>query len=185
MSFLGNPASLKNVIRRYLTAVTHPPCARRSANTATRGTDPQAATNSHRVVDHRSVAVGVQVELRPSQPSPRAGGRCVPGSTKRASHRPRGEALHKQSRDRAESDGADVLGLGTLLALFHRELDTLTLIEGSVTRAGHGRVMHEDVRAASVLSDEAEAFFTVEPLHTALSHAVNNFFSVVSRANSW
>lgn len=38
--------------------------------------------------------------------------------------------------------------------------------------------MHEDVGAASILSDEAEALFAVEPLNTALSHAVYNFFSV-------
>src|ERR1700743_2020628 len=69
------------------------------------------------------------------------------------------------------SDGAYALGLRPLLTLADLELDPLALIEGLEARALDLRVMHEDVRAAPVLSDEAEALLAVEPLHTALRHA--------------
>jgi hypothetical protein len=34
--------------------------------------------------------------------------------------------------------------------------------------------VHEDVSAATVLLDEAEAFFAVKPLHGTLRHAINS-----------
>src|ERR687897_2776319 len=70
------------------------------------------------------------------------------------------------------SDGANVLRLGALLALRDVELDLLALVERAVAVADDGGVVAEDVGAAAVLGDEPEALLRVEPLHSALSHAV-------------
>src|ERR687897_2557300 len=70
------------------------------------------------------------------------------------------------------SDGANVLGLGALLALRDVELDLLALVERLVAVRDDGGVVAEDVGAAAVLGDEPEALLRVEPLHSALSHAV-------------
>src|ERR1700760_3812248 len=70
------------------------------------------------------------------------------------------------------ADGADVRGLRALLALRGLELDALVLFERLVAVARDGRVVDEDVRATAVRSDEAEALFVVEPLHSSLRHAV-------------
>src|SRR5262245_27997808 len=66
------------------------------------------------------------------------------------------------------SDGADVLRLGALLALRGVELDALVLIEALVAAIGDGGEVDEDVLAAVVGGDEAEALLAVEPLHGAL-----------------
>src|SRR5215213_6004867 len=47
------------------------------------------------------------------------------------------------------------------------------------THEGPGRVVHEDVGAATVLSDEAEALLSVEPLHRTLCHAVSSVGDVL------
>src|SRR3954463_9872069 len=72
------------------------------------------------------------------------------------------------------SDRADVLRLGALLALRDVELDLLALVEGLVALRDDGGVVAEDVGAAAVLGDEPEALLRVEPLHSALSHAVSH-----------
>lgn len=70
----------------------------------------------------------------------------------------------------SNSDGANVLSLGALLALSDLELDLLALVEGLVAAALDLRVVNEHIRSATFLLDESEALFTVEPLDTALSH---------------
>src|SRR3954468_20925694 len=73
-----------------------------------------------------------------------------------------------------KSDRADVLRLGALLALRDVELDLLALVERLVALGDDGGVVAEDVGAAAVLGDEPEALLRVEPLHSALSHAVSH-----------
>src|SRR6478735_68928 len=68
------------------------------------------------------------------------------------------------------SDGADLLGLRALGTLGDVELHALGLLERAVAAALDGAVVHEDVRAATVLGDEAEALFSVEPLDCSLCH---------------
>src|SRR4051794_3059135 len=79
------------------------------------------------------------------------------------------------------SDDADPLGLGALLALADFELHTLALVERLEAGALDLGVVDEHVRTPAILSDEAEALFTVEPLDTALSHT-HTYFSSVSLA---
>src|SRR6266516_5390108 len=67
-------------------------------------------------------------------------------------------------------DRLDVAGLRALLALGHVELDLLVLVEIPVADAGDRAEVHEDVRAAVVLGDEAEALLAVEPLHGTCAH---------------
>src|SRR4051794_39306880 len=70
------------------------------------------------------------------------------------------------------SDGADVLRLRALRALRGVELDPLVLVEALVAAAGDGGVVDEHVLAAVIGSDEAEALFAVEPLHSSLCHSL-------------
>src|SRR5882757_5381055 len=74
----------------------------------------------------------------------------------------------------ARSDRANVLRLRTLRALRDVELDLLVLVERLVAIGLNGRVVNEDVVAAVLLGDEAEALLGVEPLNGALSHAGNS-----------
>src|SRR4029079_6972444 len=67
----------------------------------------------------------------------------------------------------------DVLRLRALGALGDVELDALVLVQRTVAVALDGRVVHEDVGAAAVLSNEAEALLSVEPLHGTLCHVVS------------
>src|SRR5689334_170008 len=69
------------------------------------------------------------------------------------------------------SERADVLRLRALRTLGYVELDLLVLVEGLVALRLDGRVVNEDVVAAVLLGDEAEALLSVEPLNGALSHA--------------
>src|SRR4051812_18301171 len=80
----------------------------------------------------------------------------------------------RECRKPLRSDRADVLRLGALLALRDVELDLLPLVEGLVAVGDDGGVVAEDVGAAAVLGDEPEALLRVEPLHSALSHAVSH-----------
>src|SRR3954464_4809337 len=80
----------------------------------------------------------------------------------------------RECRRPLRSDRADVLRLGALLALRDVELDLLSLVEGLVAVGDDGGVVAEDVGAAAVLGDEPEALLRVEPLHSALSHAVSH-----------
>src|SRR3569833_1401068 len=68
------------------------------------------------------------------------------------------------------SDGNDVLRLEALLALRDVELDLLALLELTETLSRDVGVVSEDVAAAAVLLDEAEALFRVEPLHGTGGH---------------
>src|SRR5689334_15208807 len=71
----------------------------------------------------------------------------------------------------ARSERDDVLRLRALRALGDLELHALVLVQRAVALGLDGRVVHEDVGAAAVLSDEAEALLSVEPLHRTLCHA--------------
>src|SRR5690349_24908814 len=74
--------------------------------------------------------------------------------------------------DAARSERADVLRLRALRTLGYVELDLLVLVEGLVPLRLDRRVVDEDVVAAVLLGDEAEALLGVEPLDGALSHAL-------------
>src|SRR6476469_5909184 len=69
-----------------------------------------------------------------------------------------------------QSGDADVLRLRTLGARRDVELHLLVLVERLVAVGLDGGVVDEDVLAATVLRDEAEALFGVEPLDGSLSH---------------
>src|SRR6476620_7835279 len=77
-----------------------------------------------------------------------------------------GQGLRGGSRGRI-SERADVLGLRALLALRDVELDLLALEQLAEALGVDVREVGEDVRAATLLLDEAEALFRVEPLHGA------------------
>src|SRR5690606_3738524 len=64
----------------------------------------------------------------------------------------------------------DVLRLRALLALGDVEGHLLAFLELAEARGGDVRVVGEDVSAAAVLLDEAEALFRVEPLHRTGGH---------------
>src|SRR5918992_1355550 len=68
------------------------------------------------------------------------------------------------------SDGADVVRLRALLALAGFEANPLALLQRLVPSPGDGRVVDEDVLAAVVGGNEAEALLAVEPLHGAVRH---------------
>src|ERR671925_295786 len=70
----------------------------------------------------------------------------------------------------AWSGGADVVRLRALLALAGFEGDPLALLQRLVPAAGDSGVVDEDVLAAVVGGNEAEALLAVEPLHGALRH---------------
>ncbi|EGJ77107.1 putative cold-shock protein [Streptomyces sp. Tu6071] len=61
----------------------------------------------------------------------------------------------------------DVLGRRALLALRDVEVHLLALEQLAEALGGNVRVVGEHVGAATVLLDEAEALFRVEPLHGA------------------
>src|SRR4029078_12831696 len=88
-------------------------------------------------------------------------------------HPRRGGPLQAGPRTAVRSQRADVLRLRTLGALGDLELDLLVLVQGLVALGLTRRVVNEDVVAAAVLSDEAEALFCVEPLNGALSHVLS------------
>src|SRR5215510_9623478 len=80
--------------------------------------------------------------------------------------------LQAVARTAVRSQRADVLRLRALGTLGDLELDLLVLVQGLVALGLNRRVVNEDVVAAAVLSDEAEALFCVEPLNGALSHVL-------------
>src|SRR5690606_239303 len=79
------------------------------------------------------------------------------------------------------SDRAALGGLRALLALRHLELDLLVVLEGAVARTLDLAEVREQVLAAVVGGDEAEALFSVEPLDGSSSHN----FLLGSHAHSW
>src|ERR671920_1844850 len=64
----------------------------------------------------------------------------------------------------------DVFRLQTFPALGSLVGDLGTLIEALVAVAGYTRMVHEEVLATLVRSDEAVAFIIVEPLYRSLGH---------------
>ena len=72
----------------------------------------------------------------------------------------------------AKSDGAQVLcrGLARLWIGDNVERELLSFVEVSHPGALDRADMHEDVLAAIIRLDEAEAFLAVEPLHDSLRH---------------
>src|SRR3954468_16717575 len=99
--------------------------------------------------------------------------KIAPGRTKAPAGR-RGP-----SRGGTGSERNDVLRLRALRALGDLELHALVLVQRAVALGLDGRVVHEDVGAAAVLSDEAEALLSVEPLHRTLCHAVSSVGDVL------
>ena len=81
-----------------------------------------------------------------------------------------------RSSIRLKSEGANLVSLRALRALGDLELDALCLVERTVAVGLDRRVVNEDVGASAILCDEAEALFSVEPLHGALCHGDNSFF---------
>src|SRR5438309_870496 len=71
---------------------------------------------------------------------------------------------------RPASDRADVLRLQALRALHDLELDLLAFRERAEPLRLDGGVVAEDVSAAVVLGDEAEALRIIEPLHGTGDH---------------
>jgi hypothetical protein len=69
-----------------------------------------------------------------------------------------------------QSDGLDVVGLRSLLALRGLERHPLALVQGLEAASHDRRVVDEDVLAPVVRRDESEALLAVEPLHNAFSH---------------
>ena len=75
-------------------------------------------------------------------------------------------------RQRHRLDGAQIVG-GRLAGLSigdRLEGDLLSFVESLQSGAFDGADMHENVLAAVIRLDEAEAFLAVEPLHGSLRH---------------
>jgi hypothetical protein len=75
-------------------------------------------------------------------------------------------------------------------ALGGLELDLLVLLEVSVPVPGDGAEVNEHIRAATVLGDETEAFFGVEPFHGAACHGRSPPFLAwldprITRVTAW
>src|SRR5215211_4311669 len=68
------------------------------------------------------------------------------------------------------SEGGDVRRLRALLALLDVERDALAFIERAVPAGLDGRVVDEDVRAATIGGGEAKTLLGVEPLHCSFGH---------------
>src|SRR6478609_4055459 len=60
--------------------------------------------------------------------------------------------------------------LGTLGALADLELNALVLVEGLEAAGLDLGVVNEDIAIGVIRGDEAEALFSVEPLHSSLCH---------------
>jgi hypothetical protein len=70
------------------------------------------------------------------------------------------------------SDGAQIVrrGLTGLSIGNNVESDLLSLVEPTHPSAFDGADVHEDILAAIIRLDEAEAFLDIEPLHGSLRH---------------
>src|SRR5258708_22132246 len=98
-----------------------------------------------------------------------------------AKRQPLGCRLHSCRIVRGSGHRLDVHRLLALRAFLHLELDLLVLLEGLEAAALDLGEMGEEVVAAAVRLDEAEALGVVEPLHGAGAHCV--FLSLVSPVN--
>src|SRR5258708_7469644 len=83
----------------------------------------------------------------------------------------RGCGIPRRSADRTDRDG-----LLALRAFLDLELDLLVLLEGLEARTLDLGEMGEEVLAAAVGFDEAEAFGVVEPLHGTGAHCLRFLF---------
>ena len=72
------------------------------------------------------------------------------------------------------SDGAQIVrrGLARLSISNNVESDLLSLVEPTHSSTFDGADVHEDILAAVIRLDEAEAFLDIEPLHGSLRHLV-------------
>ena len=80
---------------------------------------------------------------------------------------PVADRAQRRAADLASGQRPDVGGLRALLAFRHLELDALGLGQGLETAALDLRIMREEVLAAVIGGDEAEALALVEPLDDA------------------
>src|SRR5664279_4732929 len=118
----------------------------------------------------RNVSTG---RFHHSGPTPlaRRGQTCT-----RRTNAPAAKPGHSWCRNRfceLRSERADVLRLRALGTLGDVELNLLVLVKRAVSAAGDGRVVREHVGAAVFGSNEAEALFSVEPLHGACCHTLS------------
>jgi hypothetical protein len=72
-------------------------------------------------------------------------------------------------------DDAHVLGLETLRASLHLELDGLTLLQAAETLNLNGGLVAEHIFAPVILLDEAKALRVIEPLDSTLCHRPSAF----------
>src|SRR5665647_1806505 len=114
--------------------------------------------------------------VRPGHP------RCRTGTSSQASSVLANSVLNQFSELRSER--TDVLRLRALRALGDVELNLLVLVKRAVSAAGDGRVVREHVGAAVFGSNEAEALFSVEPLHGASCHNLFSSKSALSIPNA-
>src|SRR5919197_2636120 len=82
------------------------------------------------------------------------------GRLRREGERPR--LSYRGRSGTSLGDGANVRGVGALLALRDLELDLLAFFQRTKALTGDAAVMNEDV-VASLAGDEAEAFLVAEP----------------------
>src|SRR4051794_13061489 len=78
---------------------------------------------------------------------------------------------------RSASQRTHVLGLQTLGAAGHVELNALTLGQGAEALGLDGGVVAEQILAPALLRDETEALRVVEPLHGTSRHYSSSFSS--------
>lgn len=69
---------------------------------------------------------------------------------------------------------SNVVGLRTLLALTHFELDYITLVQVAITLPRDGTEVDEQIGATVILLDEAKPLLPVEPLDFTCRHPLSN-----------
>jgi len=81
----------------------------------------------------------------------------------------------ESSRDQRVSDFLELIGGGLAAALVLRDLVAHLLAFAQITQAGalDRADMHENVSAAIIGLDKAEALLTIEPFHGAGSHFIS------------
>ena len=81
--------------------------------------------------------------------------------------------------ERGRLDQRDPSSLGALGALADLELNALVLVEGLEAAGLDLGVVNEDITIGVIRGNEAEALFSVEPLHGSLCHV---FLLIVERS---
>src|SRR5690606_26584933 len=98
---------------------------------------------------------------------------CPPRNSRRDAEGAAEQVLHDPSGTSTVSvERTDVRRLQALLALLDVELDLLVLVQAAVAAGLDGAEVREDVLAAVVRGDEAEALVSVEPLDGSGGHVV-------------